>query len=290
MEKEVNTRKNIRVVTHNNFIMAKGVPQLSLNARKLLYIAVSQCRLNDDEFFEYKITIPDFAKLMHIDRTNVYREADYITDELMACFFRCQPLNEKKFKKFQLFTSCYYSDEKYIVFQLSDQITMFLLHLTDNFSKPLLADFMNMRSPYSMAIWHLMQREMKSKKPGQTERIEFELSLNELRAVTGTEGILKGLSNFKERVLDKALREIYDNCGVSITYENIKESRTVIGFHFVAQNVIHTDIDDIKPLTKAKIKRLIKKLSERDKELFEDINNGEYRIELVYNPPKGKKH
>lgn len=289
MEREVNTRKNIRVVTHNNFINAKGLARLSAKARKLLYLAISQCRLTDDEFCEYKITIPDFAKLMDIDKTNVYQEANNITGELMSCYFHAKVVNSNDFDDFHLFKLCKYREKSGIIFRLSDEITMFLLHLTDNFSKPLLADFMSMRSPYSMAIWHLMQREMKSKKPGQTEKIEFELSLKELRAVTGTEEILKGLSNFKERVLDKALREIYDNCGVSITYDNIKEGRTVIGFHFVAQNVIHTDIEDIKPLTKAKIKKLTKKLSERDKELMEGMSNGKYQIELVYNPPKGKK-
>lgn len=290
MEKEVNTRKNIRVVTHNNFISARGLDKLSTKARKLLYLAISQCRLTDDEFFEYKITISDFAKLMNVAKTNVYQEVENITSELMPCYFHAKIVGSNDFDDFHLFKVCKYREKSGIIFRLSDEITMFLLHLTDNFSKPLLADFMNMRSPYSMAIWHLMQREMNSKKPGQTEQIEFDLSLNELRVVTGTEGILKGLSNFKERVLDKALREIYDNCGVSVTYENIKEGRTVIGFHFVAQNVIHTDIQDIKPLTKAKIKRLTKKLSERDKELIDNMYNGRYQIELVYNPPKRKKH
>ena len=77
---------------------------------------------------------------------------------------------------------------------------------------------------------------MKSQKPYADHIIEFDLSLEELREITGTEKKLKKLSDFKIRVLDKALKEIDENCNVVIKYENVKQGRKVIGFHFIAKS------------------------------------------------------
>ena len=63
-KKNTDTRKTVRTVTSNDFITAMGIEEMTLKARKLLYIAISQCKKNDQEFFEYQINAKDFAKLM----------------------------------------------------------------------------------------------------------------------------------------------------------------------------------------------------------------------------------
>lgn len=240
-------RENIKVVTDNRFITAYGLQGISLKARKLLYIAIAQCKVTDKEFFEFSITPLEFADIMGISPTHIYEEADNITDELMKGFIKIVPEGENKFKKFSLFSMCEYSEDYEIKFKLNPDMTSFFLELKKNFSQPLLLDFMKMRSPYSMAIWHLIQREMKSNKPKTTEEIEFYVSLEELRQVTGTENKLKQLVNFKERVLDKAINEIKETAWVDITYTNVKSGRTVIGFNFVARNILHFDLSDFDP-------------------------------------------
>jgi len=141
------------------------------------------------------------------------------------------------FKKFALFSTCEYTENATLRFKLNKDMTDFLLGLNRNFTQPLLDDFLKMNSPYSMAVWHLMQREMKSEKAYGNHVIEFDLMLDELRQVTGTQDKFTRLSDIKRYVLDKAIREIKDNCSVIITYENIKDGRTVIGFHFKASSL-----------------------------------------------------
>lgn len=231
--RELNTKESVKVVTSNSFITACGLEDLSLKGRKLLYLAISQCKKTDTEFFEYSISVKSFADMMDIDASNIYVEMDATTDELMRTFIKYR--DGKSVRKYSLFSLCQYNDST-IRFKLNPDMTEFLLELKGNFSQPLLAEFVRMRSPYSMAIWHLMQREMNSKKPYADHIIEFDLSLDELREVTGTEKKLEKLSNFKNRVLDKALKEIDENCNVVITYEHIKQGRKVIGFHFTAKS------------------------------------------------------
>ena len=233
--------EKIRVVTSNNFFKASGLEKTSLKARKLLYLAISQCKKSDTEFFTYSIRASDFARIMNISRSHVYEEADRITDELMHGFIKYVPVGEKKFKKFQLFETCEYTEDAEIKFKMSKDMTPILLNIKKDFTKPCLIDFMKMNSNYSIEVWHLMQREMHSKKPFGNRIIEFDLMLDELRFCTGTENKFKQIVQFKERVLDKAIREIKECCNIVITYENIKKGRSIKGFHFIAKSIRFDD-------------------------------------------------
>lgn len=243
MKKELDKRECIRVVTSNEFILAEGLSDLSLNARKMLYLALAQCKKGDPEFYQYEVTPAELAEIWGVSRQRVYQKADEITDELMRLVIKVCEKSGKRFKKRHVFFTCDYDDDSKLTFMLHRDMTDMLLGVDKDFSKPLLWDFMRMRSPYSMAIWHLMQREMRSFKPMVSRPIEFDLTLEELRQVTKTQDKFERLSQFKERVLDKAIREIRENCLVDIGYTYIKKGRTVTGFRFTAENYFGT----IKP-------------------------------------------
>lgn len=243
--KKIDKRESLTVVTDNGLIDAQDLPKLSLNARKLFYVAVSQCKRNDKEFYEYETTPAELAEMWGISRQEVYQVAEKICKELMQIVITIRT-GKKAFKMRHLFEKCNYDDDAKLTFKLHNEMTDLLLGLKKDFSKPLVWDFMKMRSPYSMALWHLFQKEMKSFKPMMTQRIEFDISLEELRAVTGTENKLKQVGEFKKRVLDKALKEIKRNCWVNITYDNIKRGRTITGFRFTAESVWgYMNVDDM---------------------------------------------
>lgn len=244
MERKIDTRESVRVVTSNNFIKAAGLQKISLKARKLLYLTIAQCKKDDKGMYEYKLSATEFASLMDISVDKVYQESDSITDELMNGFLKCYPAGAKKYKKYQLFITCEYGDG-ILKLELSKQMSPFVLDLKKDFTQPLLRDFVKMRSNYSIEVWHLMQMKMKSKKPLMVDICTFDITLNELREVTGTQEKFKQICQFKEKVLDKAIREIKDNCGVVVSYDHIKKGRTIVGFHFTAKAWNHVEPDDI---------------------------------------------
>lgn len=245
MVRKTDTRNNIKVVTVNDFLAARGLESMPLNSRKLLYLAISQCRKNDQKFFEYKITIKDFAELIGVNDTNIYQNAKKITGDALSVILEYDDGNGGGYEQYTVFSKCHYKPGVGIIFKLNPDMTDFLLNLKKDFAQPLLADFVRMKSTYSMAIWHLMQREMHSTKPGIAEKIEFDLTVSELREVAGTKEHFKQIGQFKEKVLDKAIREIKDNCGVIISYENTKKGRIIVGFHFTATARIHLSPDEI---------------------------------------------
>lgn len=112
-----------------------------------------------------------------------------------------------------------------------------------------------------MQIWHLMQREMRSKKPGVTQTLTFDLSLQEIREATNTLDKFERISDIKRYVLDKAIKEIEKNCGVVITYSNLKKGRSVVGFRFSAIAEFHADESQIKQSTKHKVEQVKGQLS-----------------------------
>ena len=244
IRRELDTRDSVKVVTSNNFLRACGLEHTTLKARKLLYLAISQCRLNDNQFYEYKISARDFADLMQISPSHVYDEADSITDELMKGFIKYIPDGKKRFKKFHLFERCEYTDNAEIIFELHKEMTPICLDLKRDFSQPLLSDFLRMRSNYSMILFHYFVMKMK-KYPG-TKRISFYCSLEELREVTGCDNKFKQLGQFREKVLDRAISEIYSNSGIDINYTYKRKGRTVIGFNFIATS-FGIDLTDFEP-------------------------------------------
>lgn len=232
--KKLDKRESLRVVTANDVVNVSDLSALSLNARKLFYIAVSQCKKEDSEFYEFETTPTELSEMWGVSRQDVYLNADKITTELMKIIITLR--GETGYRKRHLFEKCDYEDDKYLRFQLHREMADLLLGLKRDFTKPLVWDFMRMRSPYSIAIWHLMQREMRSFKPMMDRLIEFDLSLDELRQVTGTEKKYLQTGQFKKSVLDKAIKEIQKNCLVLIRYENIKDGRSVTGFRFTAES------------------------------------------------------
>ena len=232
--KKLDKRDNITIVSDNGLIDAQNLPKLSLNARKLFYIAVSQCRKDDREFYKFETTPTELAEMWGISRQEVYQVAEPICKELMQIVITLRT-GRKSFRMRHLFEICEYDDDAKLTFKLHSEMSDLLLGLKKDFSKPLLWDFMQMRSPYSMAIWHLFQREMRSSRPKTTQILKFDISLEELRAVTGCEKKFTAISEFKRFVLDKAIKEIRNNCLVEITYSNLKRGRTITGFRFAAK-------------------------------------------------------
>lgn len=237
----VEIREDIKVVTRNDVITARGMEECSLKAKKLFFIAISQCKQNDNEFYEYNMTVQEFAKIIGCSIENVYREIHKVTDELFRGYLMVEA--DGYTTKYTLFSLCKYG-HGIIYFKMNPDMTQYLLQLKRDFTQPLLMDFMGMHSRYSIDLWHLMQREMHSRKPGVGEIIEIDLSVKDIRDATGTYDKFEKFSNLKQRVLDVAIADICENCNVQISYTYKKEGRKVVGLHFVVTNFVDGEIKE----------------------------------------------
>lgn len=264
MKRELKT-DNVRVVTKNSFITADGLPKLSRNARKMLYLIISQCRKNDAEFYDYEISLEEFSKITGIAQNDLYRkkkiqaaalsEADRIQAELMPLVIVIRDGEDTG--RYTVFSSARYNKSRFYM-KLNPDMTKLLLNITGSFTQPLLSDFMRMRSKYGAPIWHLMQREMHSAKPTPQGKKKFKLSLAELRHETDTEESLTKISSFEHSCLDIAIKDIETNCAVNVEYEPYFKGRRVDGFIFTVTDAVY-----VQPFTEEEKERYSRNFQEK---------------------------
>ena len=108
--KKLDKQQDLTIVSDNGLIDAQDLPKLSLNARKLFYIAVSQCRMDDQEFYEFETTPAELAEMWGVSRQEVYQVAERICRELMQIVITLRS-GKKSFKMRHLFDICDYKDD-----------------------------------------------------------------------------------------------------------------------------------------------------------------------------------
>ena len=235
--KEMNLEKNNLVVMSNDLIKSKS--NLSLNEIKILRVAIMQVIKEDTDLQTYKVNITDLADLLEIDRHNIYKEMDTITTSLLKEIVYIGDGNPKhKWKKFQWCSSCQY-EAGVLEIKLHSDLKPYLLNLSELYTQYMLEDILYLKSVYSIRLYELIREEMRYQKVFADREANIYLSIDTIRKATDTENKYEKYGMFKERVIEAAVQEINDKLQYYISYEQVKESRKVIGFNFNIKSLIY---------------------------------------------------
>jgi len=228
----MNTSVENYVVMKNDLI--KGKSTLSLNATKLLRLTIMQCVISDTGFKPYQISIQDFAKLLQIGKDNLYKEVQSICIQLLKNVVLIGDGNPKhKWDAFQWVTHCGYDGNGTITIQLHDDMKPYVLGLKSHYTQYEIDSILYLKSTYAVRIYELIKMEMKNFQPIGNKEKTIYLSVDTIRKATGTENKLKQHGQFKEKVIDIALKEINSKpFGMQIDYDYEKEGRKIIGYNF----------------------------------------------------------
>lgn len=223
------------VVMSNALI--KGKSNLSLNELKLLRLTIMQVVAEARDFQTYTVNIVDLAKLLNIDRHNIYREADAMTTHIMKELVYVGDGNPKhKWLKFPWVDMCKYADG-ILTIRLSDQLKPYLIGLSELYTQYVLKDVLLLKSVYSIRLYELIRQEMKYQKVYADKTATVYLSIQDIRTATDTLDKYEKYAMFKTRVIDSSLKEIREKIGYDITYKMKKESRKAVGLTFYIQSV-----------------------------------------------------
>ena len=129
--------------------------------------------------------------------------------------------------RYERFTqsAVYIENEATVKFMFANAIIPMLVELERNFTSYEIEQVAHLRSRYAMRLYECLIRFKASK--------TLTITLDELRFRFGLlpdEYIL--MSNFKNRVLDLAVREINANTDITVSYDQHKQGRTITGFTF----------------------------------------------------------
>lgn len=86
---------------------------------------------------------------------------------------------------------------------------------------------LSLKKDYSFDLYHLAKKHQKMG--------GFQITLDELFEQLGLPESYRRIGNLKDRVLKPSLEEISSNTDIEMTYENIKQGRSVVGFKFIVK-------------------------------------------------------
>lgn len=227
------------VVQANNLIGGKQA--LKLNSAKLIRSAIMQVVRDDEELKPYIITIKDLAELLDVPASNIYRDIENITDDIIS---KPVYVREERFGKTVGFikipwvTKCEYKADIGIALKLNEELKPFLIGLKEHYTQYTLQEVLAMKSVYAIRIFELLQSKVLSKTMPK-DGIKIPISVQEIRECCDCENKYPAFGNFKNKVIDKAVKEINRVTLFRVDYSYIKKSRTVIAIEFCMNMCYH---------------------------------------------------
>lgn len=226
------------VVQANTLIGGKQA--LKLNSAKLIRAAIMQVVKEDTELKPYIITIKEFADLLQIDKSNVYKYADEITNDIIGNPVYIRKIEGKTVKwiKIPWVSRCEYNSDMGIAIKLNDELKPFLINLKEHYTQYTLEEIMTMKSVYAIRIFEMIQSRIMSKVLPK-EGTEIEISVQEIKECCDCVDKYATFSNFKIKVLDKAKEEINRVTMYHMDYSYIKKGRSVVAIRFFVNMSYH---------------------------------------------------
>lgn len=211
-----------------------GKQALKLNSAKLIRAAIMQVVRDDEELKPYIITIAELSNLLQVPKSNIYRDIDDITDDIInnPVYVREEVGNKIRWIKIPWVTRCEYNSDVGVAIKLNDELKPFLLNLKEHYTQYTLDNILVMKSVYAIRLYELLQSKIMTRilpKVGT----DIELSVDTIRECCGCEGkSYNTFSNLRNRVIDIAVKEINEKTLYTLSYDYVKKGKSVIGLIF----------------------------------------------------------
>lgn len=211
-----------------------GKQALKLNSAKLIRAAIMQVVRDDEELKPYIITISELAELLNVPKSNIYRDIDDITDDILnnPVYIREEVGKKVRWIKIPWVTRCEYNSDIGVALKLNDELKPFLINLKDHYTQYTLDSILVMKSVYAIRIYELLQSEIMTRILPRAGT-DIELSVETLKECCGCESkAYNTFSNFRNRVIDIAVKEINEKTLYTLSYDYVKKGKSVIGLIF----------------------------------------------------------
>lgn len=227
------------VVQANNLIGGKQA--LKLNSAKLIRAAIMQIVPEDAELKPYIVTIKDLADLLGVPASNIYRDIEEITDDIIKNPVHVRETKEGKtirFIKMPWVSRCEYKADVGVAIKLNEELKPFLLNLREHYTQYTLQEVLSMKSVYSIRIFEMLQSKIMSKTLPK-DGMDIEISVQEIRECCDCEDKYSEFKNLRIKVIDKAVGEINKVSMYRVNYDYIKTGKSVTAIRFHINTVYH---------------------------------------------------
>lgn len=204
---------------------------MSLYEKRLFLMATPLARVSGNSSEDpVIITVAEYAKECGIDLSTAYTAVEEATQKLFKREFTFIDDEGYRVMMRWLYKAKYNEGSTYLYFP--DEILQ-MLRVFDGlnpYTKYKKEVVLKLKKDYSLELYHLAKKHY-----GINHRKEvkfFEIKLDDFISLLQVPKSYNNLSNLKKRVVKPSLDEINEKTDITITYENIKKGRSVIGFRF----------------------------------------------------------
>lgn len=203
---------------------------MSLDEKRLFIMATPLARTtqvsSNDPIF---IPTSDFARECGIDISTAYTALETASERLFTRFFgytaqngdkvKIRWINKVISKAGQGGTELYFTDEVLLLLREFDALNPYT-----KYKKEVV---LRLRKDYTLDIYHLAKKHQVMG--------GFQISLDDLFEQLDLPDSYKRIGNLKDRVIKPSLDEINSNTDIDLSYENVKQGRSVVGFKFTVK-------------------------------------------------------
>lgn len=221
------------VVEHNDLV--NGHQSLSLQAAKVIRTCIMQIRPDDKELHPYVISLNQLAGILNASKPSLVRDMDRICEELTTHPVTVKEYDEKTKKvkciRIPWVSLCAYSSGSGLAIKLNDELRPLLVQLSRNYVQFVLADVLTMKSVYAVRIYEMLLSRIQDRILPR-DGVEIEIPVADLRRATNTEDKFERISNFKEKVIERAEAEILRTTSYKVTHRDGKTGKRVTSLFF----------------------------------------------------------
>ena len=223
---------NNKIVSKSNLFIESGYT-INLVAQRVIILAIIEAR--DQGSMSkvggiHRIKASDYEKHFDCDKTTAYRSLKSACDSLYESEYVWKSIDERgrdKINRSRFVQRASYSEGGgYVEIMFGNDVIPHITRLSEKYTEYELKQIKDLNSTYGLRVFEIL---MQWSSVGKTPLITIE----NLRSRLGVEKHqYKAMGNFKRRVLDHAVKEINENTNITVTYDQVKDGRTIKGFIF----------------------------------------------------------
>ena len=225
------TSRENYVVQANELISGKQA--LKLNSAKLIRSAIMQVVKEDQELKPYIVTVKDLSDLLEVSASNLYRDIEDIIKDIRENPVFIKRINGSKVSWIEIpwYSRCEYHSDVGIALKLNPELKPFLINLKSHYTQYMLGEILAMKSVYAIRIFELIQSKIMCKYV-PAGGCHLTISVQEIRECCDCVDKYPAFGNFKDRVLDTAIKEIERVSTYEVEMKYLKENRRVVAIEF----------------------------------------------------------
>ncbi|WP_051327531.1 replication initiation protein [Desulfatibacillum aliphaticivorans] len=240
-------KENSLVVKSNYLIEASY--RLTTQEQRIILVMASMVKPDDADFQLYRINVRDFNELVGVRNEAGYTETKEITKNLLKRVLIIRNIeNDSELQIGWLASAQYYHGKGYVELEFSPKLKPYLLELRSRFTSYQLKNVLKLKSSYSIRIYELLKQFEKIRE----RSFEFE----DLKKRLGIpEDKYKQYGHFKDKILNKAKKELKGVTDIAFTFREKKKGRKVTGIIFFiktrtiekeAEKELYEELEQIK--------------------------------------------